>query len=81
MQYRGTAPVFVTSKLEDIKKLAWWAEDDPDTGAPRSAEASMMYRRLKVYPYTKRIAKPPPQIYLFADVALRILSCMVERFL
>ena len=59
LEYRGTAPIFVTTKLRDLENLAWWAADDPWTGEPRDAEASMIYRRLKVYEYRTRIPKPP----------------------
>jgi hypothetical protein len=60
--YRGTAPVFVTTKLADLKDLAWWAADDPHTGHPRNGDASMIMRRLKVYSYQHRIPKPPPRL-------------------
>ena len=61
-KYRGTAPIFATSKLKDIQCLASLAADDPMTGVPLDAEASMAYRRLKVYPFSCRIAKPPSNI-------------------
>ena len=60
LKYRGTAPIFATSKLSDIEALAEAAADDPVTGVPKDSEASMLYRRLKVYPYFVRIPKPPP---------------------
>ena len=59
IQYRGSAPIFVTSKLRDINELERLAADDPRTGIPLDAEASMLFRRLTVYSYTRRIAKPP----------------------
>ena len=59
LQYRGSAPVLASSKLRDIDELARLAADDPRTGVPRDADASMLYKRLKVFPYTRRIAKPP----------------------
>ena len=59
IQYRGTAPIFVTSKLSDIEQLEKMGAENPRTGAPRDAEASMLLRRLKVYRFTKRIPKPP----------------------
>ena len=58
-QYQGSAPILVTTKLSDIKRLQAAAVDDLETGEPSSAEASMIVRRLKVYPFTKRIPKPP----------------------
>ena len=59
---QGTAPIFITTKLGDLQKLAWWAADDPHTGGPRSGDASMIMRRLKVYQYHHRIPKPPPHL-------------------
>ena len=61
IQYRGSAPILATSKLRDLQELERLAADDPRTGVPKDTEASMLYRRLKVYSYTHRIAKPPPQ--------------------
>ena len=58
-QYQGTAPIIATTKLADIEKLRALAADDPKTGVPKSAEASMIVRRLKVYPFTRRMPKPP----------------------
>ena len=57
--YRGSAPIFVTGKLEDIEKLAEQAAIEPETGKPKNADASMLIRRLKVHAYRSRIAKPP----------------------
>ena len=57
--YRGTAPVFVTGKLEDIDNLKEQAAIDPQTQRPKNADASMLLRRLKVHEYKVRIAKPP----------------------
>jgi hypothetical protein len=58
LTYEGTAPIFVTTKVADLQKLADLAEDHPTTGRPTNAEASMMMRRLRVYHYDTRIAKP-----------------------
>ena len=63
-QYQGTAPIFVTTKRVDLQRLAFYAADDPQTGAPRDANASMMYRRLKVYSYKTRIPKPPKGVQI-----------------
>ena len=74
-KYTGSSPIFITTKLADVQRLAWYAELDPETDAPRDADASMMYRRLKVYPYTERIPKPPPDLpycgRCFAELVLR----------
>jgi hypothetical protein len=42
-QYQGTAPIFTTTKLADIERPRKLAEDDPATGVPKSAEASIIY--------------------------------------
>ena len=57
--YKGSAPIFVTTKRDDLVQLQAWAADRPDTNAPWDANASMLCRRLKVYHYTYRIPKPP----------------------
>lgn len=61
LAYRGTAPIFATGRLTDIQALAALAADNPATGTPFDSDASMLYRRLKVYPFTQRIPKPPPK--------------------
>ena len=71
--YRGSAPILVTGKLEDVENLAKHAAIDLATGRPASAEASMLHRRLKVYKYTQRIPKPPSTSYCgrcFAELVL-----------
>ena len=57
--YQGTAPIFATTKRKDLLTLQAWAADDPSTGVPWDADASMICRRLKVYHFTHRIPKPP----------------------
>ncbi len=56
--YEGTAPIFATSKKADFKNLEQLARDDPRTGEPLCAEASMMLRRVRVFEYGTRIAAP-----------------------
>ena len=58
LMYQGDAPIFVTTKLKDIEALRVNAADDPATGSPYDAEASMILRRLHVYEFTCRIPKP-----------------------
>ena len=69
--YTGTSPVFVTTKLADVRRLQSWAEVNPKTGDPWDADASMICRRLKNYEYTVRIEKPPP--------GLRYCACCFAR--
>ena len=57
--YKGTAPIFVTTKRADLLQLEAWALDRPDSGTPWDANASMLSRRLKVYHFQKRVPKPP----------------------
>ena len=57
-QYRGSAPIFATSKLMDLEKLEDLSADDPRTGAPRCTEASMVFGRLKVFEFHHRVSKP-----------------------
>ena len=59
MLYKGSAPIFVTTKLSDLAALEYNAQSNPATGDPWNADASMLMRRLKVYKFTKPIAKPP----------------------
>ena len=71
--YSGSAPIFVTGKLEDVDALEKLSALDPNTGRPASAEASMLHRRLRVYPFSKRIPKPPKTVpcpHCFAEILL-----------
>ena len=76
--YKGSAPLFVTTKRSDLLKLQAWALDRPDTGTPWDANASMLCRRLKVYHFTQRIPKPPHALKTcrrcFADLLLTASS-------
>ena len=60
--YSGTAPVFVTTKLADVKRLQSWAEVNRKTGNSWDADASLICWRLKTYECTVRIEKPPPRL-------------------
>ena len=62
MLYKGTAPVFITTKMADLEWMQKYAEINPVTGSPWDAEASMICRRLKVYRFATRVAKPRKQI-------------------
>ena len=41
--YKGSAPIFVTTKLADLEKLQYYSQLDPSTGVPWDADASMLY--------------------------------------
>ena len=56
--YKGEAPIFATTKLDDMERLERLGTDDPVTGKPADVNASMCFRRLKVYAFRTRIAMP-----------------------
>ena len=56
--YKGSAPIFVTTKLSDLQALEAAAAINPETSAPFDADASMLLRRLKTYRFKQRVAKP-----------------------
>ena len=56
--YEGTAPIFATTKLADMDRLASLSKVDPVSGLPQDSDASMIYRRLKVHKFHVRLAKP-----------------------
>ena len=64
-----------TTKLDAIEHLAWLSEINPVTGAPYDTNASMVFRRLKVYKFRVRIVEPDQQIpYCPACLARLVLS-------
>ena len=73
--YRGTAPIFVTSKADAIEKLRYYASDDPRTGKPWDADASMLVRRLRIYEFNVRMEKPSRTLpfcgHCFAQLVLQ----------
>lgn len=60
--YEGSAPIFATTKLADMERFADLAKVDPKTGHPQDADASMIYRRLKVYKFLVRVPKPSGKV-------------------
>ena len=64
----------MTTKLDDIERFEKLAADDPATGKPANVNASMCFRRLKVYSFRTKIAKPPAYVKFcprcFADLIL-----------
>ena len=59
---RGSAPIFVTTKRDDVERLELLASTDPATGMPCDTNASMCHRRLQVYNYSVRIEKSEVKI-------------------
>lgn len=45
MRFQGGAPIFATTKLDDMEELKKLAADDLVTGKPRDVNASMCFRR------------------------------------
>ena len=73
--YRGSAPIFATTKLDDMERLEWLSTINPVTSVPYDTNASMCFRRLKVYKFRFRIPKPGRQIpYCPACFAKLVLS-------
>ena len=58
VSYRGSAPIFATAKLDDMETLERLSAISPDTGNPYAVNASMCFRRLRVYKYCVRIGTP-----------------------
>ena len=46
--YRGAAPIFATTKLDDMEKLEWLSDANPSTGTAYDVNASMAFRRMFV---------------------------------
>ena len=60
--YKGTAPIFVATQFQHIKRLQDAAAMDLETGLPGDADASMILRRMEVHRYTQRVEKPDRQL-------------------
>ena len=60
--YQGKAPIFVTTKYQDLDRLQQASADDPETGLPGNGDASMILRRLKIYRFSQRMVKPKRQL-------------------
>ena len=60
--YRGSAPIFVTSKADSMRRLRHFASISPTTGQPWDSNAAMILRRLKVYNFTTVIEKPAARV-------------------
>lgn len=58
--YRGTAPIFITTPLQRLEEMELAVAMAELEG--KSSECSMLLRRLRVYRFRKRIAKPPQQL-------------------
>lgn len=72
--YRGSAPIFATTKLQDIERLRLASQPDRWSGYPGDGNASMILRRLKVYQFPHRVAAPSMQVpccpHCFAQLVL-----------
>ena len=59
LMYRGSAPILMTTGLENVESLRRLAEAE---GAGHDENASMMMRRLKVFNFTTALPKPTCKI-------------------
>ena len=71
--YKGSSPIFMTTKLDALESLEAAGRPDPLTGIPASADASMVLRRLKVYKFERRIPRP--------EQKFSYCACCFARFL
>ena len=62
--YHGTAPVFITTKAQDIEALR----------AAGDGDASMLLRRLRVFTFTRRVAPPEVRVLNCAHCFARLIS-------
>ena len=80
---RGRKPSLSPGKLSDVECLDEAAAVNPVTGQPSDAEASMVRRRLKVYPFRTRIPKPEPQVpycgHCFAELVCQYGTPLVHQ--
>ena len=60
--YRGSAPIFASTKLQDMERLRSASQADPDSGYPGDGNASMILRRLKIYRFLRRVPAPARQV-------------------
>jgi hypothetical protein len=60
--YEGTAPIFLSTKLQDMQRMAAAAASTPFGPEPVDGEASMILRRLEVYVYRVRVTPPGKHI-------------------
>ena len=72
--YKGTAPIFITTKLSHLSSLQYSAEINPATGQPWDTDASMLLRRLKVYEFHTRVPKPAAIFPFCAACFVRLLQ-------
>ena len=79
--YKGSAPIFITTKLSDLTRLESQASINPYTDAPWDADASMLYRRLKFYKYTKKVPKPPARFMYCPRCVLNTLMAQASETL
>ena len=78
MVYKGSAPIFITTKLDDLVCLEAQAAADPETGVPVDANAAMLRRRLNVYKFHTRVSKPPARFKFCARCFVDFLRDHVD---
>jgi hypothetical protein len=80
MTYKGTAPIFITTKLKDLENLDYQAGINPATNEPWDSEASMLRRRLKIYKFETRIPKPASDISFCARCFANMVLTQAAKF-
>ena len=59
---RGSAPIFITTKLQDLNRLRGLAAPARAAGQPADGDASMVLRRLQVYTFNTRVPAPAKEL-------------------
>ena len=67
--YRAGAPIFITTQKGDVDKLA----------ASCDGDASMLFRRLRVYNFTARVPGPPAAVPEFAIALLSFCARTMSK--
>ena len=72
--YRGTSPIFITTKLDALDTLEAAARPNPQTGEPASSDASMIWRRLKVFSFEHRMPPPRAEVQFLRPLLRALLA-------
>ena len=78
--YKGTAPIFITTKLSDLENIDYWAQVNPATNEPWDAEASMLRRRMKLYVVHHKIPKSAQSIRYCKQCVAKLMFSQAAIF-